>query len=532
MTGLRPTISLDEVLMGLRFLRQLPGFLRHPVTLDEARATLRKRLARREADFLSLVGPAVYGSPSSPYLAMLRLAGCEYGDLEQLVTRDGVDGALQTLLRRGVYLTVDEFKGRRAVVRGGSTILVRPDLLRNRRTGQHMRAWTSGSRGNSSPVAIALPFVRDHAVNLALLLEAQGGRARRYAVWGVPGGTGILFQLFYAAATGRPPDAWFSPVDPEDSALHPRYRWSGRLLRWIARIAGASMPRPVYVPLDDPRDLARWAESVISEEGTPHIWTSSSAAVRLALTARDQGIGLRGTQFLTGMEPTTAARLDAIHAVGASAVPTFGSIDTGGPMGVGCLRPDGPDDIHVFHDLHAMIRTERAEGPFPSGTLLISTLRPTSPVVLLNVCLGDQGVTVSRPCGCPLERLGWTTHVHTIRSFEKLTAAGMNFLDTDVVRVLEEVLPSKFGGGPTDYQLVETTAQEPLPTLKLLVHPRLGELDTAAVASTFIGAIGAGSGATRLMSAVWKEANVLLVERRPPIATASGKILHLHVQRP
>lgn len=53
------------------------------------------------------------------------------------------------------------------------------------------------------------------------------------------------------------------------------------------------------------------------------------------------------------------------------------------------------------------------------------------------------------------ERLGWTLHLHGIRSVEKLTAAGMTFLDSDVIRVLEEVLPGRFGGGPTHYQLVE-----------------------------------------------------------------------------
>jgi hypothetical protein len=56
--------------------------------------------------------------------------------------------------------------------------------------------------------------------------------------------------------------------------------------------------------------------------------------------------------------------------------------------------------------------------------------------------------------------LGWTTHLRDIRSQEKLTAGGMTFLDTDLIRVLEEVLPARFGGAPTDYQLVEEEAEE------------------------------------------------------------------------
>ena len=88
----------------------LPGFLRHPVSLEEARATLCRRLERREADFLNLARGAIYANPASPYRQLLDLAGCEAGDLERLVSREGVEGALTALCGRGVYLTVEEFK--------------------------------------------------------------------------------------------------------------------------------------------------------------------------------------------------------------------------------------------------------------------------------------------------------------------------------------------------------------------------------------------------------------------------------------
>ena len=102
---------------GVRFLSRLPAFLQHPLRLEEAHALLRARLARRAQDFLTLARVAIYGNPRSPYHALLRLAGCELGDLEQLVHREGVERALATLLRAGVYLRVEEFKGRQALVR-------------------------------------------------------------------------------------------------------------------------------------------------------------------------------------------------------------------------------------------------------------------------------------------------------------------------------------------------------------------------------------------------------------------------------
>ena len=42
-----------------------------------------------------------------------------------------VEGALAILYGSGVYLTVDELKGRRPAIRGSTSVTVRPDLLRN-----------------------------------------------------------------------------------------------------------------------------------------------------------------------------------------------------------------------------------------------------------------------------------------------------------------------------------------------------------------------------------------------------------------
>ena len=167
----------------------------------------------------------------------------------------------------------------------------------------------------------------------------------------------------------------------------------------------------------------------------------------------------------------------------------------------------------------------------PPSALLVTSLRMTAPLVLLNAGLGDQAVVADRRCGCPLERLGWTTHLHTIRSYEKLTAGGMTFLDADAIRVLEEVLPARFGGVPTDYQLVEEEADGGPPRVRLLVRPEVGPLDPSAVAEAFLGALATGEGAERIMGQVWRDSQVLRVERRAPFATPSGKILHLHLER-
>jgi hypothetical protein len=131
-----------------------------------------------------------------------------------------------------------------------------------------------------------------------------------------------------------------------------------------------------------------------------------------------------------------------------------------------------------------------------------------------------------------LEGLGWVTHLHTVRSYEKLTGGGMTFMDTDIIRVLEEEMPARFGGVPTDYQLLEEEADDGRPRLRLVVHPRVGPLNTDAVAEAFLTAIGSVSVRERVMESVWRDADILRVERQMPLTTHAGKILHLHVGQP
>src|SRR4051812_24084922 len=115
------SLSRDDLVAGARFLTAVPRLMRNPVTVEEARDELHRRLAERRQNFLALVRAGVYGAPASPYRRLLQMAGCEYPDLERLVTQEGLEGALTTLFRQGVYLTVDEAKGRQPIVRGSTT---------------------------------------------------------------------------------------------------------------------------------------------------------------------------------------------------------------------------------------------------------------------------------------------------------------------------------------------------------------------------------------------------------------------------
>ena len=515
--------QLDEVIAGLRYLREIPTFLRDPLTVDQAREILRRRLEHRGRDLLALMRGVFSAPATNPYRRLFALAGVEYGDLEGMVERDGVEGALGALVRKGVYLTVEEFKGRRPVTRSGVTFEVDPGQLRNPRASLHLLIRTGGSRSAGTPVPLDLAYIRETAVDRLLSLgPAERGRWR-FACWGIPGSAAMARILEYSLLTSVPVE-WFSHMSPSAPGLHPRYRWSARVMRWGGHVSRITLPRPVPASVDDPSAIIRWISRVRADGDSPSLDAFVSSIVRLCQVADSEGLDWRGVRFWVHGEPLTAARLEAIQRTGAECRPRYGTVEAG-RIGYACFAPAAADEVHVTHDLSAVIQVAGDEGGagLVPGGLLVTSLRPTAPFLLLNVSLGDRAVLDSRSCGCPLEGVGWTTHLHTIRSFEKLTAGGMMFLDADVIRVLEEVLPARFGGGPTDYQLVEDEGDDGRPRVRPLVRPEVGPVDAEALA-----AVAAGSGVERVMGLLWRDARMVRVERRPPLATPTGKILHVH----
>ena len=145
-------------------------------------------------------------------------------------------------------------------------------------------------------------------------------------------------------------------------------------------------------------------------------------------------------------------------------MPRYATVECG-PIGYGCLAPAAPDDLHLLDSLHAIIQAGESGSPggLPRRALLVTTLQATGPFVVLNLSLGDEADLDGRRCGCPLETIGWRRHLRTVRSFEKLTAGGMTFQDIDLIRALEETLPARFGGQPSDYQLVESESPDGRP---------------------------------------------------------------------
>lgn len=521
----------EDVTTGWRFFRSLPGFLSQPLSVRQALRRVELRFERRAARLAALLKQLSSSNPNNPYRQLLDHSGFEAGDADRLLQQEGVEGLLQSLYEAGVFLASDEFKGREPVRRGSLKFTVEPTELVNPGATVHGLTQSSGSRGKPTPVPIDLAFIEDHAVNTLLALHAYGGIHWVHAHYGVPGGTSVTNPLEFAKA-GRPPERWFTPVDPAAPGLHHRYRWAARGIWLGSRLAGVPMPGPTTAPTDRLDAVARWMRQVLSQGKIPHLWTVASTAVLICQAAANNGIDIAGARFTAGGEPTTRARRQAVEATGAVIIPRMGTTETD-ILSYGCMDGRAADDMHFFDDRHALIQPgTAATAGVPPDAMLLTSLLPSAPLILLNVCMGDQASVTRRACACPLDGIGWHTHLSEVRSFEKLTAGGLTFLDFDVIRVLEEVLPARFGGSGLDYQLVER-ADRPNARgqIQLLVNPALGELDTGEVADVFLMALGGGTGGERLMELQWRSNRVVEVVREPARKTASGKILHLHLQR-
>src|SRR6187551_747481 len=94
--------------MFAQFPFALRRFLKQKLTLDDAKRIVRERMERRQENFLQTLQQNVYGVAPSPYLGLLKHAGCEFGDAQASVRQKGVDATLQELRREGVYITFEE----------------------------------------------------------------------------------------------------------------------------------------------------------------------------------------------------------------------------------------------------------------------------------------------------------------------------------------------------------------------------------------------------------------------------------------
>jgi hypothetical protein len=506
----------------LRLTRDLPAFLRAPLSYESARGRAAERLAQREARFLSMAERAIYRNPGSPYLHLLRNAGCEYTDLRTLVASHGLEGALAQLAASGVYVTFDEFKGRREAVRGSRRFTFRDVDFDNPLVAPHFEVRSGGTRGPATAVRTHLDFVTELATSTALAFRVHGLEAHEHVIWLV---SGITPMLIYARL-GRPPLAWLYSVDP----LPLPVRAGSQYLAVISRLLGRPLPWPAFHDLVDPARMAARLAAWLGAGRQVTVTTYASSGVRISAAAHERGIDLRGVCYITLGEPFTTGKRKIVEASGARALVRY-AFTEGGILGYACGTPQESDDLHFFSDCYGLVqrrRTVGATGP-EVDAFLVTSLLPSAPKILLNVETGDYGLVERRACGCEMGACGLTTHVSRIRSFEKLSGEGMTFVQTDLLHVLDEVLPARFGGTGADYQVLEEE-EDGILKLSLIISPRLGDVDADRARDAFLEELGREGGLEKMGAEFWRRARTVTVRREWPKSTKAGKILPFQLE--
>jgi hypothetical protein len=253
--------------------------------------------------------------------------------------------------------------------------------------------------------------------------------------------------------------------------------------------------------------------------------------VRVCIAAQERKLDIAGTFFRFNSEPYTPAKARVVEATGSRAAAQYSLAEIGN-IGMACGNPAALDDVHLLVDKLVVIQRKKQ---VPGSTLkvdalLYTTLLPSCPKLMLNVESDDYGRVTKRKCGCLFGEMGFEQHIDTIRSYDKLTSEGMTFLGSELISLVEEVLPSRFGGNPTDYQLVEEE-EGGLPKVSITISPRVGDVDEQQVILAVLGRIGSYPGCKSMMADVWRDGKTLRVVRREPFVTGAAKVLPLHVLR-
>src|ERR1041384_3648315 len=517
-----------------RLAKALPDFLRERIAPAEAEERIRRLLDDRERRFLDLARTRIYADSTSVYLKLLRIAGCEFSDLDAEVHRHGLDAALAALARHGVYLTVEEYKGKTEVRRGGESFRIASSDFAHPDPAPGFMTQSSGT--NNAPISsiISLERVAVQALELAVLFSAHGLWHKAHALYDaiLPAGSGVR-NLLMNAKLGVETERWFARPVPAKSGAGAWYNYlATHFIVAMARRNGARFPRPEFVNINDLTGIVRWVAAQRAQGRGCSIKTTASNATRVAQAAQALGATLDGATFICGSEPFTDAKRDTIRRAGASATPHYGFV-TGGSVGYGCGQPAHVDDIHV--NRHTMALIAAPDGHPARGAsvrpFLFTSLLPSDPRLLLNVENGDYGILEDRNCGCALERAGLKLHLHHIRSYEKFTSEGMNYFYGDLFDIFEKRLPAEFGGGPGDYQLVEEEEEEGRTRLTLRVDPMIANLDEAKIIARLREHLSGGSWEKEFQIRVWDNAGTFRVRREAPHASARGKILPLHLSR-
>jgi hypothetical protein len=515
----------------------LPVFLRTPLELSTIAATVTERVRDRNLRFLRNAQDLIYSRARHPLRRLLLSAGCEFGDLQSAVRRDGLETTLERLAAAGVKVRADELRGRVPLERNGLELRLTPEDFANPRVRSGVRGTTSGTTtqslhpprrdresgagpgaGRSAPgarvmVSYSWAFLAEEAADEHLLLATHGLVDAPLVLWMPrPPGIASLHNLLVHAKLGRPPLRWFSP-SPAPEAAAGLAHWTDRGWRLARRFLPALGPGPEWVPPDRADEIARWLASA-PRPAVVKCFTTS--ALRIAAAARAEGLDLSGQICLAGGEPLNEARRRFLEQAGLRTFARYAATETGF-LGGACPESPHGADMHLFADRVALINTPGTSG---SGPVAVTTLSSHAPLVLLNVELGDHARLRRAPCSCVLGQAGLEWRVSDVESPEKIAAEGLKLGTVDFTELVAAVVYD-LGGAPDDFQicLEELADGATRPTVAISPESSVAPAEVRTQLRRRLGDLPGGA----LASDLWLDTGALRVEHRPLVLGAGFK---------
>jgi hypothetical protein len=505
-----------------RFLCALPGYLKTPVSCEIARATILSRMEKRNENFLGMAQRCIYQNPRSPYMPLLRAAGCEYSDMESFLASNELESLLTRLLEAGVRIPLEAYKGRKPLEHAGTQLFFTEEDFNNPILSHGWEGRSGGSTGRPSRMLIDLDYLEGRVPYEQVMFHLLDLHQTPLALWypKLPASIGLSNSLRYAKI-GRIPECWFD-MKLSDRPLPFWHLWSLAAIIGLSRLSGIRFPWPRPVPLDDPQVILDWIAEKIRRRGRCAVQSTVSGVVRICRAAAGRGFDLDGVQFITGSEPLTASKHAEIVARHARVFLRYHCVDIGS-VAAGCGAPAEIDEVHLLSDTVAIAVPDASAGD--SHPLCFTSIMGRGPKIVLNLDLGDQAVITKRRCGCVYEEMGFHTHLAHVRSSTRSTAEGIALLYSELIRISEEILPRLIGGTVLDYQWIEDEDPEAgsLTRLWLRISPRLGAIDEESLRRTILAEIGRKDSAQRFYAQLLGDAATLKILRENPHATAAGK---------
>ncbi len=508
---------LSEVFKYGRMVAAVYQHLRSPLEADPE-GVIRNCMERREDNFLAHAA-TVIARKEHPYAQMFGLAGCSYADLEASVRRHGLESTLEQLLAEGVYLTHDEFRGKKEIVRRGRHIPASISMWNNPASKGGYVQSSSGTSGRSVTTNNSIAAARlGESLGLLFLREFNVGKGVRVSVGPILPGYGLSL----AVAVGRLAsgfDRWFATGGVSWGNLH--YRIITRLLVAEMRLLGLKVPNPLYLEQNDFLPAAEYISERLAAGEAAEMAGFVSAVARVAEAAVANGLDLSGCRALTFGEALTDAKREVIQSAGITVYPSYGTTDFGG-IGLPCSQMTTGNCGHVQKYAIALIaRKQETAWMEEVNSLYATSILPQSPRIFINAEIGDTGIIEKATCDCLFSQLGFDLQVRDIAAISKVTAQGVTIEVIELVPLLEEALPARFGGHPGDYQLCELEAGSQT-EIVLRIAPGASREAPAEILKHFLAEVKRVYGGS-LSVVSWLHSAGIRAVVEPPVLTATGK---------